>query len=119
MSSTYSSLTYDRKLVDFPGSEFFRKLFIFTRLVLGAGIATLVAGSALIGDYNKPDSVLLGSKLAKAGYLIITVIVFVIWGYAAFLWTKWATLSPSSRKVSLSSNHEISNSNINRCSLQF
>jgi hypothetical protein len=59
----------------------------------------LVTGSCFIGNDNKPNDVVLGEKLAKAGYLVIAcVLAMVVSAAAALRIWKWA-VSKSSIKV--------------------
>jgi hypothetical protein len=69
------------------------------RLLFLTGIALLIAGSVEIGNYNVPSDVSLGIKLAKAGYIILVVIVAWLAGFDVFFWTQHSSLSPSSQKV--------------------
>jgi hypothetical protein len=84
---------------DFPTSEKFRKSILALRGVIFVGIALLVAGSSLIGNYNDASSVTLGLKLAKAGYIVFVFILGVLAATAGLFWLKMSLLCPDSKKV--------------------
>ena len=92
------TLFFSQKL-DFPTNKPFKAGIIATRAIFLVGIATLIGGSILLGNYKNSNDVSLGSKLAKAGYLIITVVLFFAKCWATGLWLIFKRLSPNSRKV--------------------
>jgi hypothetical protein len=79
-----------------------RLTILANRGITLAGIATLIAGSVLIGNYKDAHSVSLGEKLVKTGYIIITIIIFFIACFAAGFWMNRRKLSRNGVKVCIS-----------------
>jgi len=69
------------------------------RLLFLAGLALLIAGSVLIGNYKNTDDVKTGLKLAKAGYIVIAVIIAIVFAFDVFFWSRSKSLSHTSRRV--------------------
>jgi len=69
------------------------------RLLFLAGIALLIAGSVLIGNYNNADDVKTGLKLAKAGYIEIAFIIAIVLAFDIFFWSRLKSLSHTSRRL--------------------
>jgi hypothetical protein len=88
--------------LDFPKNEKLRKSIVYLRLIFLVGIALLIAGSSLIGNYNNASSLRLGLALAKAGYMIFIFVLVVLVAGAVVLWMKRKILCTDSEKVSCS-----------------
>jgi hypothetical protein len=88
--------------LDFPTNERIRKSVVFLRLIFLVGIALLIAGSSLTGNYNDVSSLKLGLKLAKAGYLIFVFVLAALVGGTGLLLAKSEMLCADSKKVSYS-----------------
>jgi len=73
------------------------------RLLFLAGLALLIAGSVLVGNYKNSNDVKTGLKLAKAGYIVIASIIGLILAFDVFFWTRLASLSDTGKKVLLAS----------------
>ena len=69
------------------------------RIVFLIAIALIVAGSCLLGEYKNANDVKSGISLAKAGYVVIVVVLAFIAGFDGLFWSKYSKLSPDSRKV--------------------
>jgi hypothetical protein len=91
--------------LDFSTSERLRKSIVFLRLIFLVGIALLIAGNSLIGNYNDMSSVNLGSKLAKAGYLVFVFVLAILVACVGVLWVKQRLLCSDSKKVWQRENH--------------
>jgi hypothetical protein len=86
--------------LDFPKNDRLRRSILFLRVIFLIGVALLIAGSSLVGQYNNASSLKLGLKLAKAGYLIFVSVLAVLVAGAGVLWMKRKTLCADSNKVS-------------------
>lgn len=82
---------------DFPT---LRILVIFCRVLFSIGVALLVAGSSLEGQYTNPDRTSNGLKLVKAGYVVVLVIFATLIAFKAYFWTKAAEIGRSGKLVS-------------------
>ena len=60
-----------------------------------------MAGISLEAQYTKPDTVSLGLKLAKAGFIVVTVIFLTLLGFEAYFWMNFAKLGKSGLVVSV------------------
>lgn len=98
-SSYLQILTLRSKFLDYRDNSHLSRAFIIMRILFLAGIVLLIAGSVELGNYNVPSEVSLGLKLAKAGYIILVVIIAWLAGFDVFFWTQHGSLSPSSQKV--------------------
>lgn len=74
-------------------------MIIILRFFFLVGVALLIAGSVLIGEYNIPNDVSTGEKLVKAGYILLAVILAAITGFDAFFWSQRGSLDTTSRKI--------------------
>jgi hypothetical protein len=74
-----------------------------SRFLFVAGIALIIAGGSLAGDYTDADSVKTGHTLSKAGYIVVAVfmasLVLIQWHF----WRQYASLSRASQTVSIRS----------------
>ncbi|KAF4172293.1 hypothetical protein CNMCM8694_001625 [Aspergillus lentulus] len=70
-----------------------------SRFLFIAGIALIIAGGSLAGDYTDADSVKTGRTLTKAGYIVVAVfmagLVLIQWNF----WRQYASLSRASQTV--------------------
>jgi hypothetical protein len=96
---TAASKLLSSEAIDFPSSPIFERTIIGIRAFFMVGIATLITGSALIGNYKSSKSVSLGLKLAKAGYVIIASVLSTIFAVSVVLWFKTHLVSSNSKKV--------------------
>ena len=60
-----------------------------------------MAGINLEAEYTEPNTVGLGLKLAKAGFIVVTVIFLTLLCFEAYLWTNLAKLEKSGLIVSV------------------
>ena len=68
-------------------------------MVFLISVALVLAGSCLLGEYNDTNDMKSGTNLAKAGYIVIAVVLAFITGFAGAFWSKYSELSLDSRKV--------------------
>ena len=85
----------------FRESSKLRFVIIFTRVLFLIGVALVVAGISLEAQYTKPNTVSLGLKLAKAGFIVVTVIFLTLLGFEAYFWMNLAKLGKSGLIVSV------------------
>lgn len=69
------------------------------RMVFLISVALVVAGSCLLGEYNDTNDVKSGANLAKAGYIVVVVVLAFITGFDGAFWSQYSELSLDSRKV--------------------
>jgi hypothetical protein len=77
----------------------FGKGIILLRIFFVIGVALLVTGSCFVGNYNNPDDVSTGEKLAKAGYLVIACVLAVLVSFTGIIRMLGWAVSTSSIKV--------------------
>ena len=82
--------------MDFPKNERLHKTIVALRVVLGIGIVLLVSGSCLLGNYKVTSSVSTGTRLVKAGYIVIAMVVAGLAGFNVFLWLLRSLMSRES-----------------------
>jgi len=70
------------------------------RIVFLVSVTLVVAGSCLLGEYTDENDVNSGTSLAKAGYIVIVVVLALLAGFDGFFWSKYSKLSSDCRKVS-------------------
>ena len=91
---------------DASATVYFQKLstlrfvVIFCRVLFGVGVALLVAGGCLEGQYTTPNLASIGLKLVKAGYIVVTVIFVTLLGFEAYFWANVAKLANGGLPVS-------------------
>jgi hypothetical protein len=74
---------------------------IFSRLLFLAAVGLLVAGGVYVGNYKQPNSVSLGIKLVRAGYIVVVVLLTYLIGFQVYLWIQRGQLSHCSATVSV------------------
>lgn len=90
-----------RLATDFDEDRLRFKAVVFARFLFLTGVVLLVVGGVYVGQYKDPSSVMLGSKLVRAGYIVVVVLLAYLISFQALLWSQKAHLSHSSRTVSL------------------
>jgi hypothetical protein len=88
--------------LDFPKDDRLLKSIAFLQFTFLVGIALLIAGSSLIGNFEDASMLKLGLTLDKAGYLIFLSVLVVLVAGAGVLWMKRKTLCADSKMVSCS-----------------
>jgi uncharacterized membrane protein len=88
-----------RHAFDFPKNEKLRKTIVFVRMIFFVGVALLISGSSLIGNYEDESLVKTGRELAKAGYLVLVFILAIMVTFAGAFWLKIRSLCDASKKV--------------------
>ncbi|KAK8213556.1 hypothetical protein M8818_002858 [Zalaria obscura] len=86
------------QVLDFPKDALYPKAIIATRVFFLAGIAILVAGSCLLGNYKSPGDTTTGIKLVRAGYVLIAAVLGILVMFGAHIWTRRTLLSASGAK---------------------
>lgn len=89
-----------RTASDFQDSSSQRSIIIICRALFSIGVALLVAGSCLAGQYTTPNLPSIGVKLVKAGYIVVTVIFAALLGFEAYFWVNRTKLGSSGLLVS-------------------
>ena len=90
----------------FRGSSTLRFVVIFCRILFSVGVALLVAGGCLEGQYNTPNLSSVGLKLVKAGYIVVTVIFLTLLGFEAYFWANRVKLAQTGLLVSIDPFHQ-------------
>ncbi|KAF2672372.1 hypothetical protein BT63DRAFT_438181 [Microthyrium microscopicum] len=85
--------------LDFPKSSTMKMTIIGLRVLFFVGIILLVAGSVLLGHYQNPTDTQLGHKLAKAGYIVILLILAGEMLFASWMWLNSSQLRLDSKKL--------------------
>jgi hypothetical protein len=76
------------------------RLIIFLRFLFLAAIVCLCVGGGLSGNYESSSSSATGQKIIKAGYIDFAVIIALIVGFQAYLWSRMSQLTKTSIIVS-------------------
>lgn len=97
---TSSLIDISRQAADFQHNSSIRYGLILSRVLFFVGIALLIAGGSLEGNYNNESSVMTGLKLVRAGYIIIAVFVGCLLAFQVYFWRRAARLSLTSMTVS-------------------
>jgi hypothetical protein len=69
------------------------------RVFFACGLSLLITASCFIGNYNKPSDVVMGQKLAEAGYLVIACVLGMVVSVTATVRIQGWAVSTSSIKV--------------------
>ncbi|THC94048.1 hypothetical protein EYZ11_006457 [Aspergillus tanneri] len=85
-----------RVIRDFQGDKKIRNAFIFLRVLFITGIALVIAGGSLEGNYWDPHDVSLGFKLTKAGYILVTIFEAGLIYFQWYCWRKRESISSAS-----------------------
>lgn len=72
-----------------------------SRFLFIAGIALVIAGGSLAGNYTDADSVKTGRTLTKAGYIVVAVFMAGLVLIQGQFWRQYASLSRASQTVSI------------------
>lgn len=72
--------------LEYSASQMLRKAVILIRVGFFIGIALLVSGGVLIGMYETPELPAVGSKLLRAGYIVLAFILLLMGVFATFFW---------------------------------
>lgn len=78
-----------------------------SRFLFIAGIALIIAGGSLEGDYTDAGSVNTGHTLTKAGYIVVAVFITCLVLLQANFWRQYESLSRASRTVAPLSLHTL------------
>lgn len=69
-------------------------------MLFGVGVALVVAGGSLEGQYNNPNLSSFGLKLVKAGYIPVLVIFVIVIGFETYFWSHLTDLADGGLSVS-------------------
>ncbi|KAL1965849.1 hypothetical protein VTN77DRAFT_5170 [Rasamsonia byssochlamydoides] len=84
---------------DFQHDSSLRYGLILSRILFLVGLALLIAGGSLEGNYKNPTDVTTGLKLIRAGYIIIAVFVGCLLAFQVVFWWNVGRLSLSSLTI--------------------
>jgi protein-S-isoprenylcysteine O-methyltransferase Ste14 len=96
-----------RHAKDFEESRSQAKAIILGRALFLLSVILLIVGGIYVGQYKDAGSVSLGTRLVRAGYIAVVVLLTYLIGFQAFLWTRRKLLSRSSRTVSAQGSNDI------------
>ncbi|RHZ59261.1 uncharacterized protein CDV56_106529 [Aspergillus thermomutatus] len=84
---------------DFKSNKSLRLPMSVSRILFVVGIALVIAGGSLTGNYTDADSVRTGHTLTKAGYIVVAVFMACLVLFQGYFWRQYASLSRASRTV--------------------
>ncbi|GAE00158.1 conserved hypothetical protein [Paecilomyces variotii No. 5] len=85
--------------LDFERKHLVHRLVISIRIMFAVAIALLVAGGSLVGNYKSPSSVSRGLSLAKAGNVVLIVILAALIVLQIYTWQQKNSVSRATMTI--------------------
>jgi hypothetical protein len=89
-----------RLAVDFETKRMLYYLIMMTKTAAVASIPILIAGGALVGNFESETCTATGAKLIQAGYIVFASILAIITTFQTYLWRSKSILTARSMVVS-------------------
>jgi hypothetical protein len=89
-----------RLAVDFETKRLFYYVIMMTKTTAVASIPVLIAGGALVGDFESENATIIGAKVVQAGYIVFAAILAIIIVLETYLWRSKSMLTARSMVVS-------------------
>jgi hypothetical protein len=89
-----------RLAMDFESKRLLYYLIMMTKTAAVASIPILIAGGALVGNFESQSVTATGAKFVQAGYIVFAAILAMVIALQTYLWKSKSMLTARSMVVS-------------------